>query len=87
MGDDMEFVEGYARSRQVVGDTPDKGRRHVDTHCGDLLGPRLVGGQVLGKAGDGRGVASLGHEHHLAFVGVGRDGQIIVAAPRVEPVG
>jgi hypothetical protein len=39
----------------VVGDTPDKGRRHVDAHGGDLLGPRFVSGQVLGKAGDGRG--------------------------------
>jgi hypothetical protein len=78
---DMEFVEGNTRPGQVVGDTPDKGRRHVDAHCGDLLGPRFVSGQVLGKAGDCRGVAPFGHEHHLAFVGIGRDGQIIVAAP------
>jgi hypothetical protein len=38
-------------------------------------------GQVFGKTGDGLGVAPLGHEHHLAFGGIGRDGQIIVAAP------
>ena len=38
-------------------------------------------GQVLGKAGDRRGVASLGHEYHLAFGGIGGNGQIIVAAP------
>ena len=81
VGDDMEFVEGDARPGQVVGDTPDKGRRHIDAHCGDLLGLRFVSGQVLSKAGDGRGVAPFGHEHHLAFVCIGGNGQIIVAAP------
>jgi hypothetical protein len=80
VGDDMEFVKGDARFGQVVGDTADEGRRHVDAHRGDLLRPCFVGGQVLGKAGDGRGVACCGHKHHLAFGGVGRDGQIIVAA-------
>jgi len=81
VGDDMKFVEGDARSGQVVGDAADEGRRHVDAHCRDLLGPRFVGGQVLAKAGDRRGVTSLGHEHHLVFGGIGGDGQIIVAAP------
>ena len=76
----MEFVEGDARPGQVVGDAADEGRRHVDADCGDLLGPRFVGGQVLGKAGDSRGVAPFGHEHHLAFLGIGGNGQIIMAA-------
>ena len=70
VGDDMEFIKGDARLGQVVGDAPDEGRRHVDAHCGDLLGSRFVRGHVLGKAGDGRGVASLGREHHLAFVSI-----------------
>ena len=61
----MEFIKGDARPGQVVGDTADEGWRHVDAHGGDLLGRRSVGGQVLGKAGDGRGVASRGHKHHL----------------------
>jgi hypothetical protein len=77
----MEFVEGDARLGQFVGDTADEGWRHIDAYRGDLLGPRFVGGQVLGKAGDGCGVAPFGHEHHLAFVGIGGNGQIIVAAP------
>ena len=81
VGDDMEFIKGDARPGQVVGDTPDEGRRHVDAHCGDLLGPRFVSGQVFGKAGDGRGVPPFGHEPHLAFVGIGGNGQIIVAVP------
>jgi len=80
-GDDMEFIESDARFGQVVGDAPDERRRHVDAHCGDLLGSRFVRGQVLGKAGDGRGVAFLDHEHQLAFVGIGGNGQVVVAAP------
>ena len=44
-------------------------------------GARFVFGQVVGEAGDGRGVAALGDEHDLAFVGVGRKGQVMVAAP------
>jgi hypothetical protein len=81
VGDDMEFVEGDACSRQVVSDTPDERRRHVDARGDDLRGRRFVRGQVLGKAGDRRGVASLGHEYHLAFGGIAGNGQTIVAAP------
>jgi hypothetical protein len=49
MGDDMEFIQGDARLWQVIGHPADEGRRHVDAHCGDLLGLRFVRGQVLDK--------------------------------------
>ena len=66
MGDDMEFVEGDTYLGQMVGDTADEGRRHVDADRGDLLGPRFMGGQVFGKAGDGLGVGPFRDEHHPA---------------------
>ena len=76
--DDMKFVEGDARLGQVVGDPFDEGRGHVDADRADMRRPRVVFGQVVGEAGDGRGIAALGDEHGLAFGGVGGDGQVMM---------
>jgi leucyl-tRNA synthetase len=77
----MELVEGDAGVGQVLGDALDEGGRHVDAHRADLLRRGLVFGEMLGQPLDGFGVPALGHEHHLALVGVGGDGQVVVPAP------
>ena len=87
VGDDVELVEGDAGVGQMLADALDEGGRHVDAHRADLLGCSVVLGQVFGEAGDSLGVLPLGDEHHLALFGVGGNGQVIVAAPRLEPVG
>jgi hypothetical protein len=44
-------------------------------------GAPLCLARCMGEAGDGRGVAALGDKHHPAVMGIGGDGQVIVAAP------
>jgi hypothetical protein len=87
MGEDREFIKGDARPGQGSATPPMK--------AGDMSmltvvigsGGALWAARCSAKSGDGRGLAPLGEEHDLAFGGLGRDGQIVVAAPRVEPVG
>ncbi len=44
-------------------------------------GRTFVRDQVFGEGGHGLGVLAFGDEHHLAFVHIGGDGQVVVAAP------
>ena len=84
---DVEFVEDDARLWQMIGHPADEGRRHVDAHGGDLIGPRFVRSQVFGKGGDGRGSRPSVTNTILRSAASAAMVKIVVAAPRVEPVG
>ena len=81
MRDDVEFIECNAGIGQVIGDTLDESRRHVDADTSDLAGIAAMASQVLGKRFDGLGITSLGDEDDLARYRIGDQGQIVMTAP------
>jgi hypothetical protein len=81
MGDDVELVERDARVGHMFGNPFDESRRHVDAHRAELTRRALVRRQVFSEVCDGVGVLALGNEHHLPFVHIGGDGQIIMPTP------
>lgn len=81
MRHDTELVEGDAGLKQVLGAALDGRRRHVDAHRADSWPQRVVCAQVCDQLTYGLRVAAFGHEQRLAFIGVGGQRQVVVAAP------
>ena len=59
----------------------DEGRRHVDADRGDLLGAGPGLPARLARVSTVLASTAFGDEHHAARLGVGGQGQVVVAAP------
>ncbi len=64
MGDDVELVEGDLGIGQMLADSADEGRGHVDTDRLDLGGLAVMSAQVRLECLDGGRILALGHEDH-----------------------
>lgn len=80
MGDDVELVEGDPGIGQMLGDAQDVRRRHVDGDGLDGRGIAAVGGEIGGKGLHRLGLSSLGDEQDPALVGIGHQGDVVIAA-------
>ncbi len=77
----MKLVERDFGIRQMLCDTLDKSRAHVDAHIGDLRRIATVLDQIIGKRGDGCGIAAFGDVNDAGLVDIDEQRDIIVAAP------
>ena len=60
--DGMELVEGDGGIRQVLGDTLDEGRAHIDADLADRLRGTAMRDEITGEGGYGVGILALGCE-------------------------
>ena len=77
----MELVEGDGGIRQVLGDTLDEGRAHIDADLADRLRGTAMRDEITGEGGYGVGILALGCEHDAGAVDVDKQSDVVVAAP------
>ncbi len=80
--DDVEFIEGDVRPRQLFLHPATIARRHIDADVADVLRAAAVGLEVVGELRDHLGLAPLGGEQQPRFLEIVKEADVLMPAPR-----